>query len=56
MIYSRNKMIAPKLKKQFSLDGVIMKVIHLPPPTPWAFTLYKAQMGQIENSIIIKST
>lgn len=25
-------MIAPKLKKQFSLDGVIMKVIHLPPP------------------------
>lgn len=29
----------------------------LPPlPTPWAFTLYKAQMGQIKNSIILKST
>lgn len=50
-------MIAPKLKEQLSLDGVIMKVIHpSPPPHTWAFTLYKAQMGQIKNSIILKST
>ena len=38
-------MIAPKLKKQFSLDGVIMKVIHLPPPYPMGFHTLQSTDG-----------
>lgn len=41
-------MIAPKLKEQLSLDGVIMKVIH-PSPTPHPMGFHTLQSTDGSN-------